>query len=200
MDSQWLQSQFKLHPEKKKVDLAKQLGLEAPAISKILAGMRDIKAQEYIKMRRFFGLPTDGSRSLKRKNSIIQSYSSPQNKNALKEKQNGGWVIPKEHLPEKMGENLKNLRVFRIEDDGMAPDFKKGTFVVLDTSQTKPSPPGVFLISDGVAEIVRRCTTVAQSKPLKIKISAVNPDYETETLPFKEGILLGRIVAKLEWI
>lgn len=56
MDSQWLQLQFRLNPDKTKADLARALGLEPPAISKILAGNRQIKAQEYVKMREFFGM------------------------------------------------------------------------------------------------------------------------------------------------
>jgi len=60
MDSTWLKTQFKLNPEKNKAGLAKVLGLGAPAISKILAGERQIKAAEYMLMRRYFGLPVDG--------------------------------------------------------------------------------------------------------------------------------------------
>ena len=201
MDRQWLQAQFKLHPNKKKADLAQLLGLEAPAISKILAGTRDIKAREYIEMRSFFGLPNDGAKSLERRGHTIQSYVS-QNQN-LQDRyhvQENSWIIPSQHLPDRIEKNSDNLRIFKIEDDAMTPDFKKGTFVLLDTSQKMPSPPGVFLISDGVGEIVRRCALAAQSNPPQLKISPSNTDYESEIISFKENIILGRVVAKLEWI
>lgn len=45
-----------MHPKKTKAQLARLLGLEPPAVSKILAGTRQIKAQEYMKMREFFCL------------------------------------------------------------------------------------------------------------------------------------------------
>ena len=56
MDSQWLNRQFELYPTKTKARLADVLGLEPPAVSKILKGMRQIKAKEYALMRQYFGL------------------------------------------------------------------------------------------------------------------------------------------------
>ena len=60
MDSQWLKEQFDCNPDKSKAGLARALNLEPPAISKILNGTRQIKAQEYNLMRQYFGLPIDG--------------------------------------------------------------------------------------------------------------------------------------------
>ena len=59
MDSLWLEKQFLQHPDKSKADLAASLNLPASSISKMLNGTRQIKAKEYLEMRKFFGFDLD---------------------------------------------------------------------------------------------------------------------------------------------
>lgn len=59
MDSIWLAKQFLAHPTKTKAGLALVLDLPASAVSKMINGSRQIKAKEFLVMRKFFGFETD---------------------------------------------------------------------------------------------------------------------------------------------
>jgi len=201
MDSQWLITQFELHPEKSKTALAETLGLEPPAVSKILGGKRQIKAHEYIGMRRFFGLPSDGESSLQPK---ISNDTEIKDLTGLKE--NSGdipeseWVIPSDLLKERTDASPDNIKIFKILENTMEPEFKLGENVVVDISDQSPSPPGTFIISDGYGHLIRQCELVTGSKPSRVRISGLKDGFQTQFLKLSEFETIGRVIARLQWL
>ncbi|MCD8563061.1 MAG: XRE family transcriptional regulator [Alphaproteobacteria bacterium] len=195
MDSQWLQTQFRLNPGKSKADLARVLGLEPPAISKILGGGRQIKAQEYALMRRFFGLPVDGEVSL---NTAPAGFSRE-----LEEKADGnGFTYSTSYkpLPARPAENLsEKLRVFRVEEPVMEPDYFQGEHVLVDTTQKSLEPPGVFVICDGFTYMIRNCAYASHADKGKVQVSARKKDFQAQILEPNEFLVIGRVVAKILW-
>ena len=200
MDNKWLKAQFRLHPGKTKSDLAKALSLEPPAISKMLAGTRQVKAQEYVAMRRFFGLPVDGERAIGGRAETPGSYVL----RPLQEKENpereDAWTMPADMMAGRTKGTPEQIKIFHIRDNTMAPDFQPGGHVLIDLSDRIPSPPGVFLVSDGIGHILRQCEIVPQSKPVSVRISAGNRSYEPYTAPLDKAGLVGRVIAKLQWL
>ncbi len=188
MDAVWLNTQLMLHPGKSKADLAKAVGLGAPAISKILKGTRQIKAQEYILMREFFGMPNDGHAAVRNRHTTLAAKDSialHENKPAP-----GEWLIP-QSLDKSGGEAL---RVFEVRDTFMEPDFRKGERVLVDLNEKAPARGGVFVISDGFSNMLRCCE--AAGEPGKVKLSALN-NFEPQTLSANEFLVIGRVIAKL---
>lgn len=209
MDRQWLESQFTLHPEKKKAALAKVLNLEAPAISKILAGIREIKATEYVQMRKFFGLSIDENSMMSvSKNAYIikplqakNTYEGMQDHGKKhKESNQSDWMIPADLMKQKTLASPDQIKSFKIEGDSMNPDFNAGEYVLVDTSIKNPSPSGVFLIFDGLGEIIRQCEYVPQSDPPSVKLVALKSGYESCVLELKNETIIGRIIAKVQWV
>lgn len=211
MDRQWLQTQFRLHPDKTKAKLAKALGLDAPAISKILAGTRQIKAGEYIGMRKFFGLPVDGDRATQKK--YRDSYvlapleSAPESGNHDGRSMHDdpdtpeeNWVMPASLFKARTRATSGQIRVFAVQERAMTPDFMPGEHVLVDLSDTKPSPPGVFLISDGLGHIIRQCAYVLHSSPPEIRLVAANEKYDSCTVRLSGTDIIGRVIAKLQWV
>jgi transcriptional regulator with XRE-family HTH domain len=193
MDAQWLQTQFSLNPDKSKAGLAEAMGLEPPAISKILKGTRQIKAQEYILMRGYFGLPNDGHAAI----ASAPAYTLPSNAVPMfadGDTPPGEWMMPEDFAstasPEKM-------RVFQVRDQFMEPEFKQGERVLVDTADK--TPPGVFVLSDGYSTMLRHCEATAKSNPVKIKISA-RKNFQTQTLQDGEFLILGRVIARLNML
>jgi hypothetical protein len=199
MDTEWLKTQFRLHPEKNKAGLARAMGLEPPAVSKMLAGTRQIKAQEYVAMRRFFGLPVDSERAVAGRAAGDGYVLKP-----LQERETPGqdeaWIMPATLLARRTKASPEQVRVFEIQDSTMAPDFQPGEHVLVDLSDTKPSPPGVFLVSDGVGHILRHCEIAARMQPVQVRLSANNRNYEAYTAPLDKAGLVGRVIAKLQWL
>ncbi len=198
MDSQWLKAQFALNPTLSKAELARVLGLEPPAVSKILSGGRQIKASEYLIMRRFFGLPVDGEKSLSGTSEIIQPLNS---QGSLREASHEGqWAIPQNVLKSRTNSSSKDIRIFKVEEKTMEPDFKFGEHVLVDQLDKKPSPAGAFIVSDGFGYMIRFCEYLPHSSPPRIKISAKDPSFFSQTLDEADFKIIGRIIAKLEWL
>lgn len=201
MDADWLKTQFEVNPEKTKADLAHTLGLEPSAISKILGCKRQIKAHEYMTMRRFFNLPTDGEKSLRPNVTSIDKKTAPylheqSDINNTPEQ----WIIPAGLLGERTSAPPDKIKVFKIREKTMEPDFKIGENVVVDLSDRNASPPGTFIISDGYGELIRQCELDTGSKPPKIRVSAAHKDFQAQLLELSEFQIIGRVIAKLQWL
>jgi len=196
----WLKAQFTIHKNKAKADLAKELGLEPPAISKILNGSRQIKAREYMIMRRFFGLPSDGVQSLKHNTNAIKAL--PPIKNIMHEPEGNDFdwgphaIITNQHQKP----YARNLGSFIVTDQHMEPDFKRDESVLVDLSDKIPTPTGIFVVSDKFSYMVRRCEIVPHSNPPKVIITALEANFQSQTLKLKDFEIIGRVIAKLTWL
>lgn len=209
MDAQWLKTQFSLHPDKTRADLARALMLDPPAISKMLAGGRQIKAHEYVSMRKFFDLPTDGERAAQA-GYRLQTLSGARNISTAGEAGTPGmaerdraedqdaWIMPARLLEARTAAPPEKIRIFNIRDNSMEPDFAVGAQVLVDLSDVTPSPPGVFVLSDGLGHVIRQCDIVPGETPLTVNVQA-----RTGTsfrLPLDKTAIVGRVIARLDWL
>jgi len=201
MDMEWLKTQFRLHPDKSKAGLAKALGLEPPAVSKILSGQRQIKAHEYVAMRRFFGLPSDGERAVgPGRKSYILSTLGQEMQDTAPAADDDAWVMPASLFENRTKAPPEKIRIFAVQEDAMVPDLQQGERVLVDLSDTRPSPAGIFVVSDGLGHIIRQCEYVPHSDPPALKLSARNGRYEPYTIPLDKAQIIGRVLAKLQWL
>lgn len=207
MDSQWLKAQFSAHPKKTKADLAKALGLEPPAISKIIKGTRQVKAREYEIMRAFFGLALDGTKAANanRKGSEDRyTLATLENESGLHDGGDGGkdsdWVMPANLLAQRTKAPPEKIKVFQVTENFMEPHFKRGEYVMLDLTDRTPSPPGAFVISDGFGYMVRHCEFIPKSNPPQTKISATDKSFEPQILEADDFEIIGRVIAKMQWL
>jgi len=204
MDSQWLKRQFDHNPDKSKAGLARALSLEPPAISKILNGARQIKAQEYNLMRQYFGLPVDGENATVLSENSYRLDMLAGDNNAFQEDpdqpREDSWVIPAEILSARTQAPPNQIKIFNIKESFMEPEFRHGENVLIDLSDNTPSPPGTFIISDGFGVMLRNCEYVPNSDPAEIRISANSANFQTQVLHTGDFEILGRVIAKLQWL
>jgi hypothetical protein len=202
MDGQWLKTQFASNPEKTKAGLAAAIGVEPPAVSKILNGSRQIKAQEYILMREYFGLPSDGHDGARRK---VVSYSvnltDGKDGHSLEDGATppAEWTIPANISGPRAATPGGKNRIFQVRDSLMEPEFSKGEHVLVDTADRKPSPSGVFIVSDGFSNMLRYCEYLPKSSDA-VRISARMEGFQPQVLKAGDFLLIGRVVAKLQMI
>ena len=205
MDSQWLKRQFDYNPKKSKAGLARLLKLEPPAISKILNGTRQIKAQEYNLMRQYFGLPIDGQAPANNtpNNTYRLGMLAGENNTlheSINEPDEDSWIIPAEILSTRTQTPPNQIKIFTVQESLMEPDFKRGEHVLIDLSDKTPSPPGCFIISDGFGIMLRNCEYVPNSDPAEIRVAAINTSFQTQTLQKDDFKIIGRVIAKLQWL
>lgn len=202
--SHWLKTQFIAQPDKAKADLARMLGLEPPAISKILNGSRQIKAQEYITMRQFFGLPVDGEKAARADNgAYVLEALQPEGAlfdGAQATTGPSQWQIPADILSQRTQAPPDKIRIFKIEEPLMEPDFCRDEHVLVDLSDLAPSPAGAFVVSDGFSYMVRNCEIIAGSNPVDVKITTLKKSFQPQILRLDDFQIIGRVMAKLQWI
>ena len=199
MDTEWLKAQFATQPGKTRAALAASLGLTPPAVSKMLAGARQIKALEYMVMRRFFGLPAtdDGLRS---SNGYIISplnAGMAENGNASIAE---SWVMPASLLQGRTTAPLDAIRMFAVPDQAMAPDFTCGEQLLVDLSVKAPGAGGVFVVSDGFGAVLRHAELVPHSNPAEVRFTARHPSCAPFTRLLSDASIIGRVMAKLQWV
>ena len=204
MNSQWLKRQFDSHPDKRKAGLARALQLEPPAVSKILNGTRQIKAQEYNLMRQYFGVPVDGERARDLPAHAYRLDTLAGANNILEESHDelrqDSWVIPANILSTRTQAPPEKIKIFSVKETLMEPDYKRGEHVLIDLSYKSPTPPGTFIISDGFGVMLRNCEYVPHSAPAEIRVSASRPSFQTQLLGKDDFEIIGRVIAKLQWL
>ena len=86
------------------------------------------------------------------------------------------------------------LRLITISDDSMVPVLEHGDVVMVDCTQTQPSPPGIFIVDDGVGLVAKRLDLVPATQPQMLRLTAENGVYTNHQRRINEVHIVGRIV------
>jgi len=87
------------------------------------------------------------------------------------------------------------LFVLQIVGDEMSPTLEAGQFVLVDTGDVRPSPPGVFAMWENGGIILRRLQLLPGVAPRRVRVAADNEKYSEAEIPLSELRLKGRVVA-----
>ena len=86
------------------------------------------------------------------------------------------------------------LKLITITGDSMAPTLEDGDLVMIDGASIAPSPPGVFVLDDGVGLVAKRIDAVPNTHPRELMLSSDNPAYATYQRRSDEVHIVGRII------
>ncbi len=86
------------------------------------------------------------------------------------------------------------LRMISISGDSMVPLLEHDDTVMLDCSQTHPSPPGIFILDDGVGLVAKRIEIIPSTTPQMLRISSENSAYSSYQRRIDEVHIIGRVV------
>ena len=82
--------------------------------------------------------------------------------------------------------------VVTIVGDTLRPELRPGDKAILDRGVTLPSPPGIFMIHDGLGIAFVRLSVVVGSSPMQIRISTnTGTDYD---VPLDRLDIIGRVM------
>lgn len=107
----------------------------------------------------------------------------------------GSWVIPRQSA-DWMSSSNGNLRVIEVVGISMSPELLPGDRVVVDLSDKTPSPPGLFVVWDGLGLVVKHVHHVPNSDPPRIILSSVNKQYPDYEVSLEECHINGRVISK----
>ena len=104
------------------------------------------------------------------------------------------WRLPEALVRHELRADPEQLRIITIDGDSMEPVLSSGDRILLDTSQRVPTPPGIFVIWDGMGLVAKRAEHVPNSDPPRIVIRSENPQYSTYERDAEEINIVGRVI------
>lgn len=108
------------------------------------------------------------------------------------------WSIPADFL-KAYAPDPSAVKIIRVVGDSMEPEYPAGDRLIVDTSHQIPSPPGVYVVWDGFALVVKRLEVIMGPEPRMLRLSSSNPAYPPYERPVAEVLVQGRVLAKWVW-
>jgi hypothetical protein len=112
------------------------------------------------------------------------------------EKVIAAWQLPSEVVRYHSSAPASELRFITVLGDSMEPTLQPGQRVLVDTGDRVPTPPGIFVVWDGLGLVVKRVQALAHSEPMRVRISSDNPKYEGYERTLAEAYIQGRVIGQ----
>lgn len=87
-----------------------------------------------------------------------------------------------------------DLRLAVIQGDSMSPTLHAGDIVLIDTTKKQPSPPGIFVMHDGMGLSAKRLEFIGSPASGKLRVACDNPHYSSYESLRDEASIIGRVV------
>lgn len=112
------------------------------------------------------------------------------------DKKRAGWGFPRNWVRAELNASSSDIRIVTIEGDSMPGVLEPGDKALVNVSDRTPSPPGTFLLYDGLGLVAKRIQYIDGSDPPTIRIMSTNEAYEPYERTLEEAHIMGRIVGK----
>lgn len=100
------------------------------------------------------------------------------------------WGIPTAYLSREMGSNPETSVICTVNSHAVEPEYEYSDKVIVDRSDVKPSPGGIFLYWDGLGFAYARMQAIPGPVP-QVRIS--QKGSETFELSLSEVTIIGRV-------
>ena len=126
--------------------------------------------------------------------SILVAASAGDGNFELEEREGEPYYFRKSWLRERLQANAEDLRMVYIEGDSMEPTLCQGDMLLIDLTKTSPSPPGIFVLFDGMGLVAKRLEFIAGSTPPRLRVLTDNPKYSPYEQALDDSEIIGRVV------
>ncbi len=106
------------------------------------------------------------------------------------------YGFPAAGFRELYGAPPEEVRILEVVGDSMTPELWPGQKVMVHLRDRQPSPPGVFVLWDGLGLVIKRIELLAQSDPPRLRISSDNRQYAVYERTIDEVHILGRVIGR----
>jgi phage repressor protein C with HTH and peptisase S24 domain len=90
-------------------------------------------------------------------------------------------------------DNPASLRIMHVEGDSMMPTLHDGDIFLVDLARRSPTPPGIFVLYDGMGVVAKRLEHIPNSEPPPVRIISDNGLYSPYECTSEEVNIIGRI-------
>lgn len=110
------------------------------------------------------------------------------------------WQLPATLVRGFTATDEASLKFIRVIGDSMLPTLQPGQRVMVDVQDRTPSPPGVFVVWDGLGFVVKRIELIPHSEPLTVRIMSDNGKYSSYERTLEEAFIQGRVIGGWNWM
>jgi len=104
------------------------------------------------------------------------------------------WVFHRSVLKTIYSGNPNDLKLLSIRGDSMEPILSDGDNIMVNTTDISPSPPGIFVLFDGIGIMAKRIELIPQANAGQIRISSANPQYSAYQRHLNDIRIIGRVI------
>lgn len=104
------------------------------------------------------------------------------------------YHFSKEWIKNKFGLAPSDVRLMVVMGDNMSPTLNRGDMLLVDMTKKHPSPPGIFVLFDGMALVPKRVEMLSHGNAPSLRISCDNPHYSTYESPIPDAAIIGRVI------
>ena len=104
------------------------------------------------------------------------------------------WHFPKTWLQQHANGQIESLKLLTVSGDSMAPRLLHGDIVMIDTFQRTASPPGIFVLHDGLGLVIKQIEPIPNTAPVTLRIFSENTAYSAYDRSIEEVHIIGRVV------
>lgn len=106
----------------------------------------------------------------------------------------GIYTFPSAGFRQIYGALPESVVIDEVRGDSMQGTLWPGQRVMVDLRDRKPSPPGIFMVWDGMGMVLKRVELVPGSDPPTIRLTSDNPKYATYERTVDEAQICGRVI------
>ena len=98
-------------------------------------------------------------------------------------------------IKHKLQADPKNLKIMHVEGDSMMPTLHDGDVVLVDVGRKSPTPPGIFILHDGMGLVAKRLENIPNNDPPMVRVISDNNFYS----PYERTLDEVNIIGKVRW-
>lgn len=112
----------------------------------------------------------------------------------------GHWQFPAPLVRAFTSTTDENLKLIPVIGDSMMPTLHPGQRLMVDVTDKTPSPPGIFVLWDGLGFVVKRVEVIPHSDPVTVRVSSDNTHYTPYERVLGEAYIQGRVIGGWNWL
>lgn len=104
------------------------------------------------------------------------------------------YAVPRAEFRAAFGASPDLVAVFEVIGDSMVGTLNPGEKVFVNMGDRSPSPPGIFVVWDGLGLVLKRVEFIAHSDPPRVRIISDNLKYEAYERNLEEAYIQARVI------
>jgi len=106
----------------------------------------------------------------------------------------GVHTYPAASFREAYGIDSARIKIIPVRGTSMEPELWSGQRVMVDVTDKTPSPPGIFVVWDGLGLVLKYVEVISNSEPLRVRISSAHQAFKPYERNVDEAYINGRVI------